>query len=138
MWYSFLLICLLSCLIPFGQALNASDNADILLLVDGKAKDDVIEQEYINTTLKNPDDGKNFDESIDGNASMIDIRDEVSLDDEALVITHIDSDIADFESLKKSITFLEKSIRKHADTHVVNSQELVAANEVCRISMERL
>ena len=74
MWCSFLFICLLSCLIPFRQALKASDNAEIALLVDGKAKDDVTGQE-VNTTLDNPDESKIFDGSIDAYASMIDIRD---------------------------------------------------------------
>ena len=112
------------------QAFNTSDNPDFAPLADMKAELDVIGQVDINTTLENPVKGDDVDENIDGYASMIDIRDEVSLDDEALVLAHIDSDIEDFEDLKKTITFLEKSVRKHADSHVVKSQELLEANSV--------
>jgi len=120
----------LSCWVFLGQAFNTSDNADFVPLADTKAKLDVIGQVDTNTTLENPIKGNGDDENIDGYGSMIDIRDEVALDDEALVLAHIESDIEDFEDLKNTITFLEKSVRKHADSHVVKSQELLEVNRV--------
>jgi len=127
---SFLIIFLLSCYVFLSQAFNTSDNADFVPLADIKAKLDVIGQVVINTTLENPVKGNDVHKSIDSYASMIDIHDEVALDDEALVLAHIESDIEDFEDLKKTITFLEKSVRKHADSHVVKSQELLEVNRV--------
>jgi len=86
----------------------------------------------LNATLDNSVESLIVEEDINGYAAMIDIRDEVSIEDEALILAHIDSDIEDFEDLKKTIEYLEKSIRRHADTNIVKSKELVEAHNVMK------
>ena len=123
-----------------GQKLNGSveyfntEHVDIISSEERNSTIDDNTNVNLNTALENPvdSDSKNAEGDIEGYAAMIDIRDEVSLEDEALILAHIDSDIEDFEDLKKTIAFLEKSIRKHADTHVVNSKELIEANKVLK------
>merc|ERR1712096_128609 len=65
-------------------------------------------------------------------ADMISVEDELSLEDEALALAHVDMDIKDFEGLKKTIAYLEDHIRKHADVNVVESKELVEADKMLK------
>jgi len=140
MMFSLLLIFSLSGMITScqGQTVNTSteysksEHVDIVVEEGSGIIDNDNMEVVLNTTIENPVDNLIMEEDIDGYAAMIDIRDEVSVEDEALILAHIDSDIEDFEDLKKTIEFLEKSIRKHADTHIVKSKELVEANKVLK------
>jgi len=123
-----------------GWTLNASSNSTshdvpgiVSELVKGNPNNDVSEEIVLHSNVEKLDASNITDEdNIDDFAVMIDIEDEVSLEDEALVLAHIDSDIEDFEDLRKTIAYLEQNIRKHADTHVVKSQELVEADKVLK------
>jgi len=131
MTFSLFIIFSLSGLITSCQGLTVNTSTGLehaIVVEEGSGIAEVV----LNTTLENPVESIIMEEDIDGYAAMIDIRDEVSVEDEALILAHIDSDIEDFEDLKKTIEFLEKSIRKHADTHIVKSKELVEANKVLK------
>lgn len=65
-------------------------------------------------------------------ADLVSIQDEFEIDDEALVIAHIQSDIEDFEDLRHTIKFLENHISKHADVHVVRDKELREVDSVLK------
>ena len=76
--------------------------------------------------------GDHADENIADYADMIPIEDELSLEDEALALAHVEMDINDFEDLKKTIAYLEEHISKHADVNVVKSKELVEADKMLK------
>jgi len=78
-------------------------------------------------SLPKPDDSK-----AEVYADLIPIQDEFEIDDEALVIAHIQSDIEDFEDLRHTIKFLENHISKHADVHVVRDKELREVDSVLK------
>ena len=77
-------------------------------------------------------ESEDVDENIAVFAGLISIKDEASLDDEALVLAHIQSDIEDFEDLKKTVAFLVHHLGKHADIHVVKALELEEADKVLK------
>jgi len=132
---------LLLLLFMSGQAFNTSSlsnttlgNSTVVAEVPDDASDDAefqlnLTEVASNASSEDSNDSKDDDMEY---AGMIDILDEVSLEDEALVLAHIDSDIDDFEDLKRTIAFLEQHVRKHADINVVKSKELIAADKVLK------
>jgi len=116
-----------------GLSNTALTNSTVVTEVPVDAEDDVnLTEMPFNASSEDIGDSKDEDGSIADYAGMIDILDEVTLEDEALVLAHIDSDIDDFEDLKRTIVFLEHHVRKHADMNVVKSKELVAADKVLK------
>jgi len=71
-------------------------------------------------------------------AEQISILDEFAIEDKTLVLAHIQSDIEDLEDLKDSIKFLESHLRKHADIHVVRSQEVQDADAMLTLIDEQV
>merc|ERR1719430_2525881 len=63
---------------------------------------------------------------------MVDVKDELLIGDTALVLDHIDVDVAEFEELKKRIHFLESTLAKHANKHIVSDQEIKDADLMLR------
>jgi len=84
-----------------------------------------------------PSSGPVLEKSLNGSNSDVANDDAISspqntgqLDLEAMLLEYIETDIKDFEDLKKTIAFLEKHISHHADMHVVNSEELIEADHM--------
>jgi len=73
--------------------------------------------------------GKSINNSEDNQDGVIPaVRDERNIltsEDKNPVLDLLDSDIKDIEGLKKKIEYLEKQLRKHADTNIVKGNDLV-------------
>lgn len=77
-------------------------------------------------------DGVDFEDnndSLDYIADRIPIKDEMEIEDEELVMAHVEMDIRDFEDLERTIEILQNHIRKHSTENVVNQNNLNEASQ---------
>jgi len=61
-------------------------------------------------------------------AALVNIKDELLIGDTALAIDHIDEDIDKFEELSKKIHYLESSMAQHTSNHIVDGDDVEAAD----------
>eukprot|EP00092_Neocalanus_flemingeri_P026089 GFUD01028275.1.p1 GENE.GFUD01028275.1~~GFUD01028275.1.p1 ORF type:complete len:587 (-),score=164.45 GFUD01028275.1:57-1817(-) len=87
---------------------------------------------FLETSLEKVEEVEQLEQDWEVAEDTVKIEDELETGDEALVLTHLEKDINDFEDLKKTIAFLEKHISKHSDIHVVASQDLVDADHMLK------
>jgi hypothetical protein len=112
----------------FNLSAPKATTSNSVLINESKSKESVNAPVDI---FENPE-SEDIKDNIDDYAGMISIKDEASINDEALVLAHIQSDIEDFEDLKKTIAYLKHHLGKHADIHVVKSLELEEADKVLK------
>jgi len=111
-------------MIPDSDLTNHSSSA--VQDLGGNAFVDTFNSQNVSLHLESEDRDEEMTD-----ADMISIKDKASLD-EAWLLAHIQSDIEDFEDLKKTVAFLEHHLNKHADIHIVKSSELEDADKVLK------